>query len=173
MASLRDDGRGFFSLCQRLPQMVRETHRLQSHAEIPRGMRPFFNKVSARDRQSGGRNRKGAALAQSARSIPTTLPQLNYCAARRPVVASRHPAESRDKLEPVQVRRSAHQGSPSQRRHGTLARVPQRPADAARFNFEASPTSIRRLLPPRIWTRDQLEGSRPARVAGTTARAVA
>src|SRR6267154_2596254 len=39
---LENDGRGLFVVLQGLPQMIRETHRLQSHTEIPARDASFF-----------------------------------------------------------------------------------------------------------------------------------
>src|SRR5260370_8912768 len=39
---LENDGRGLFVVLQGLPQMIRETHRLQSHTEIPTRDASFF-----------------------------------------------------------------------------------------------------------------------------------
>src|SRR5229473_3179376 len=51
---LENDGRGLFVVLQRLPQRIRETHRLQSHTEIPARDAAFFQQCIGNAIDSGG-----------------------------------------------------------------------------------------------------------------------
>src|SRR5229473_984966 len=62
-----NDDRGLFVVLQGLPQMIRETHRLQSHTEIPARDASFFQQCFGDAINRGGRDGNGAKSCKARR----------------------------------------------------------------------------------------------------------
>jgi len=162
-----------FSLClQRLAQMIRETHRLQSHAEIPARDTALFQQGFGGTIDSGGGGLQWRQIAQiAAKPFRGLCRRINYGAADSRGVASQYQdgcmGRARSQSRCGVPRHEAHH---SESRDGTAgARSPHDQSNARRLDAEASPRSTKRLpASAHFKTARSVEGSRPARVAGTT-----
>src|SRR5216684_3625912 len=159
-----NDGRGLLVVLQGLPQLFRETHRLQSHAQIPARDAAFFQQGFGNAINSGGWDGNGAESRKARRcdSHDFTV-HVNYGAADgcglqadiQPNIGSkRGPGPS--------AAFGDNKAYNSQRRHGTAgAGPPHDQSDAARFNCRG----ITRLDSPIAGLRAFQDGKIGGRIA--------